>query len=127
MGTNPGSEFDQLIVNGLVDLNADLGTGGLIDLILDFSPTVGDGFLIVDNDGTDIINGEFFGLAEGAMFDELFAGHLYTFDITYFGGTGNDIVLNVVSSSVVPVPPAVWLFSSGLIGLIGIARRKAHS
>lgn len=27
-------------------------------------------------------------------------------------------------TSVVPVPPAVWLFGSGLIGLIGIARRK---
>jgi len=24
----------------------------------------------------------------------------------------------------VPVPPAVWLFGSGLLGLIGIARRK---
>ena len=26
--------------------------------------------------------------------------------------------------TVVPVPAAVWLFGSGLIGLIGIARRK---
>ncbi|MEA2093077.1 MAG: hypothetical protein U9P11_00765, partial [Pseudomonadota bacterium] len=24
----------------------------------------------------------------------------------------------------VPVPPAVWLFGSGLLGLVGIARRK---
>ena len=30
------------------------------------------------------------------------------------------------SPAVVPVPAAVWLFSSGLIGLIGVARRKAH-
>jgi len=30
-----------------------------------------------------------------------------------------------ISTSVVPVPAAVWLFGSGLIGLIGIARRKA--
>ena len=28
------------------------------------------------------------------------------------------------SFTVVPVPAAVWLFGSGLIGLIGIARRK---
>jgi hypothetical protein len=28
------------------------------------------------------------------------------------------------SESVVPVPAAVWLFGSGLLGLIGIARRK---
>lgn len=27
----------------------------------------------------------------------------------------------------VPVPPAVWLFGSGLLGLIGIARRKARA
>ena len=29
------------------------------------------------------------------------------------------------SFSVVPVPAAVWLFGSGLIGLVGLARRKA--
>lgn len=28
------------------------------------------------------------------------------------------------AASPVPVPPAIWLFGSGLIGLIGIARRK---
>ncbi len=26
----------------------------------------------------------------------------------------------------IPIPSAVWLFGSGLIGLIGVARRKAH-
>lgn len=30
-----------------------------------------------------------------------------------------------VSTGVIPVPAAVWLFGSGLIGLIGVARRKA--
>ena len=30
-----------------------------------------------------------------------------------------------IGASVVPVPTAVWLFGSGLIGLIGFARRKA--
>ena len=35
------------------------------------------------------------------------------------GMYGNDPVV-----SAVPVPAAVWLFGSGLIGLIGIARRK---
>lgn len=32
--------------------------------------------------------------------------------------------LIVKDASVVPVPAAVWLFSSGLIGLIGVARRR---
>ena len=30
----------------------------------------------------------------------------------------------VADSSVVPVPAAVWLFGSGLLGLVGVARRK---
>ena len=30
-----------------------------------------------------------------------------------------------VASTVVPVPAAVWLFGSGLIGLVGVSRRKA--
>jgi hypothetical protein len=30
-----------------------------------------------------------------------------------------------VASTAVPVPAAVWLFGSGLIGLVGISRRKA--
>jgi hypothetical protein len=29
-----------------------------------------------------------------------------------------------VDAAVVPVPPAVWLFGSGLLGLVGMARRK---
>jgi hypothetical protein len=30
----------------------------------------------------------------------------------------------VIDTAVVPVPAAVWLFGSGLVGLVGIARRK---
>ena len=50
--------------------------------------------------------------------------------ISYTGscsiGIDNGVIepANVSGWSVVPVPPAVWLFGSGLIGLIGIARRK---
>jgi len=31
---------------------------------------------------------------------------------------------NFAAASPVPIPPAVWLFGSGLLGLVGIARRK---
>ena len=30
----------------------------------------------------------------------------------------------IITPSAIPIPAAVWLFSSGLIGLVGIARRK---
>jgi hypothetical protein len=29
-----------------------------------------------------------------------------------------------VTATVVPVPPAVWLFGTGLLGLVGVARRR---
>ena len=37
---------------------------------------------------------------------------------------GSITLADVDLGATVPVPPAVWLFGSGLIGLIGIARRK---
>jgi hypothetical protein len=44
-------------------------------------------------------------------------------DATYTdGSTGNAATMG--SWSVVPIPAAAWLFGSGLLGLIGVARRK---
>ena len=37
-------------------------------------------------------------------------------------GTGANVI--EVDVQIVPVPAAVWLFGSGLLGLVGIARRK---
>jgi len=35
----------------------------------------------------------------------------------------NDIVVEV-SLAPIPIPAAAWLFGSGLLGMVGIARRK---
>ena len=45
---------------------------------------------------------------------------------SYTSGVAGDFVFAIWSNNIsaVPVPAAVWLFGSGLIGLIGIARRK---
>jgi hypothetical protein len=41
------------------------------------------------------------------------------------GAKGNDYFTWAVhSGNVVPIPPALWLFGSGLLGLVGMARRK---
>lgn len=42
-----------------------------------------------------------------------------------FTASNARIELQHLSAATVPIPPAVWLFGSGLFGLIGIARRKA--
>jgi hypothetical protein len=36
----------------------------------------------------------------------------------------NDVIEGAVAMPAVPVPAAIWLFGSGLIGLVGIARRR---
>ena len=44
-----------------------------------------------------------------------------------YGGTWDySLTFNVEEVSSVPIPSAVWLFGSGLIGLIGLARRKTR-
>ncbi len=42
-------------------------------------------------------------------------------------GSDNDSfkIASLTATAVVPVPAAVWLFGSGLLGLVGVARRKA--
>ncbi len=85
-GPAPGTEYDQLAVNGAVELD-----GALLDVNLSagFGPQLGASFTLVDNDGTDPVVGTFNGLDEGAI---LSVG-LALFRITYHGGTGNDVVL----------------------------------
>jgi hypothetical protein len=48
----------------------------------------------------------------------------YQFYIEVNGGGLSAIESVAIEVQVVPIPPAVWLFGSGLIGLVGIARRK---
>lgn len=44
------------------------------------------------------------------------------------GGSGiNPAFVDGNVAVVVPVPAAVWLFGSGLLGLFGVAKRKAHA
>ena len=50
-----------------------------------------------------------------------FPGYYANFDISSIHITG------VGGGSPVPVPAAVWLFGSGLVGLVGVARRKKKS
>jgi len=47
------------------------------------------------------------------------------FNVDVITGTaGGDFAQYVAAAAPVPVPAAVWLFGSGLLGLVGIARRK---
>ena len=47
-----------------------------------------------------------------------------TATINFIGNFANETNVGTWHIQAVPVPAAVWLFGSGLIGLIGVARRK---
>ena len=47
------------------------------------------------------------------------------FDLEVYWMTGLEAGLDNVTLNPVPVPAAVWLFGSGLLGLVGIARHRA--
>ena len=72
----------------------------------------GDGFLFEFRDN-------FQGMTE-IVFTEILSNQSYRGIATFSDVT---MATSVYSPSV-PVPAAIWLFSSGLIGLIGVARRK---
>ncbi len=94
-GTTAGSGYDQLLVNGGVALgNANLD----LALIGGFTPTAGNTFTLISNDGVDPVTGTFAGLAEGATL--AVAGKAFT--ISYQGGDGNDVVLTASS-----LPPSI--------------------
>ena len=79
------SEHDIVQVNGTVTL----GVNSVIVVSLGYTPSPGDSYVILENDGVDPVVGEFTDLPEGAFFQ--FGG--VDFQISYVGGDGNDIEL----------------------------------
>ena len=68
-------------------------TGTTLNLALNFAPTTGTNLTVVNNTGLDLSQGTFTNLAQGQRVNLAFNGILYPFVATYFGGTGNDLVL----------------------------------
>ena len=99
LGGTAAGQHDQLAVHGSVFLAGATLTGTLVN---GFAPAIGDSFTIIDNDGTDAVNGIFAGLAEGAF---VTLGGI-AFSISYHGGDGNDVTLTAGQASP-PPPPTV--------------------
>jgi len=68
---------------------------------------------------------DFFGLSNPFTFasTDISIGNANFLENGGFNGTVTNADFDNIS--IVPVPAAVWLFGSGLLGLVGIARRKA--
>ena len=85
-GATPGTGYDQINVTGTVTLgNANL----YLTLGSSFVPSLGQQYVLINNDGADAVSGTFNGLPEGATIT--LSG--YQFQLSYHGGNGNDVVL----------------------------------
>jgi fibronectin-binding autotransporter adhesin len=98
-GTTAGTQYDQVIVNGAVDVS-----GATLSATHGYSPGSGDSYTIIVNDAADAVTGSFSGLAEGATVAAGGNGTVLT--ASYIGGTGNDFTLTA------PVMPTVSSVSS---------------
>lgn len=90
MAGDEAGKYDQINVTGTVKL----GDGTLKTVLLDkFTPGQGKSYLIINNDGADVVDGTFLGLAEGATVN---VGDKGYFTISYKGGDGNDVTLTTL-------------------------------
>jgi len=110
-------------ISGTVDIFTPEGTGGTASLVA-FVPvydffTVGGWTLdltslaVIDNGG--ILDLEGMGML---------SGHDFTTTNVTWSFSAQSATSYSMTVTAVPVPAAFWLFGSGLIGLIGVARRK---
>ncbi|MCO6452555.1 MAG: autotransporter-associated beta strand repeat-containing protein, partial [Caldilineales bacterium] len=92
-GLIPGSGYDQVIVTDTVNLdNATL----LLSCSLSAGVVSGADFTIIDRQSASFDPiGTFSGLAEGGIVTSNFCGSGLTATISYFGDTGNDVVISV--------------------------------
>ena len=133
--TATGTFDSSLIGDDLISGSGSFSLSNINNLLI----TVGsETFTAADDNGSGIVT-----IINGTVIDELgsagfvYAGtntnqHLFTSDASdNFIGTENGGLSNILGEwtsyemTVVPVPAAAWLFGSGLLGLVGLARRKA--
>jgi hypothetical protein len=110
----------------LADISYVIGTGGSASLTA-FDPV--SGFIVIDGWTLDIDTLSIDAKTSSAL-DLSGTGTLWKAGYTetnanwsFSAETASNYSMHI--ATVVPVPAAVWLFGSGLIGLAGIARRKA--
>lgn len=87
-GLTPGTDFDQVVVNGAVVLG-----GATLELLGGFNPAIGNSVPFIVNDGADAIGGIFGGLTEGTVIAPFLSPGQYA-KITYVNGSpANDVAV----------------------------------
>jgi alpha-tubulin suppressor-like RCC1 family protein/phosphodiesterase/alkaline phosphatase D-like protein len=87
---------------GLSAARFDIG-GMAAGFSLDYAPPPGTGLTVLENTGGEMIGGEFANLAHGQLVILEHGGLAYPFAVNYFGGSGNDLVLEWANTR-----PVAW-------------------
>jgi hypothetical protein len=103
-GTSSAPTFGQI-----VSTTDSVSLAGKLSVVSTMVPAVGSSFEIVNNQGSNPVSGTFAGLPEGATFTVTVGSTTVTFQISYLGGDGNDVVIT-------PLPPGdVWTGANYLV------------
>jgi len=86
-GPSAGTGYDQVGVTGGVvleffELVLRMGSG--------FVPSLGQEYMLIENDGADAVSGSFWDYSEGAV---ITVNNVHDFQLSYVGGDGNDVTL----------------------------------
>ena len=97
-------QFDQVNVNGSVNLALFNSGEAMLNVSKSSTLILADGnqLVIIANDGADAVTGTFKNLPEGANLGSNFLGTGLTATISYVGGTGNDVSIEVSPGSLLP-------------------------
>lgn len=101
--------------NSAADIPLTIGTyaaSGAVSMTLNFAPQTGTTLTVVKNTGLPFISGRFTNLAQGQAVTLNYNGIDYDFVANYYGGTGNDLVLQWAN-----LRPMAW--GSGIWGTLG--------
>ena len=77
-----------------------VATGNTAALALNFAPLPGTNLTVVRNTGSNLIQGTFDNLTQGQVVELTFGGIPYSFVANYYGGSGNDLVLQWANTRV---------------------------
>jgi hypothetical protein len=84
-----------------VTANGFAAGGNPAAVVLNYAPTPGTVLTLVNNTGLGFIHGGFSNLAQGQRIGLTFNGMIYDFVANYYGGSGNDLVLQWADTQVV--------------------------
>ena len=113
IGNTVGSFTPGSIIDGVIDYAAFTGHANLLEI---GGWTLGLSTLDIDNPDVNLLHLSGTGVLSGNGFDAT--------DVTWTFSAQSAASYSLAVTAV-PIPAAVWLFGSGLLGLVGIARRKA--